>query len=91
MAKNGFYDQAIEIRNSMEEDFDTRRIDANMPLYAASNGHIEKSVRLLKNIADYQTRLDIMLCITPYLEKARRHEEAQERIRDWAVNSFETV
>lgn len=91
MAKNEFYNQAIEFRYSMEEDFNTRRIDANIPLYAVSNGNIDEAKRFLKNIEDYRTRLDIMLCLTPYLEKAHRHEEAFEKIRNWAVNTFETA
>ena len=91
LSKYGFYKQALDIRNSIKEDFFARKIDTALPFYALNNGHTDKAIEFARDIKDEKTRLDVMLCMTPFLEKTDRHKESFEMIRNWAMYNFDTI
>ncbi len=91
MAKNGFYKEAINMRDSMEIDFGTKRIDASLPFSALNNGHFEQAMEFASSISDEKTRLDIYLCISLYLAKDSKTEESFEMIKNWAIYNFDLL
>jgi hypothetical protein len=91
MAKNGFYKESLNMRNSMKEDSGTLRIDASLPFYALNNKHFKQALDFANSISDEKTRLDIFLCISLYLEKESKTEESFKMIRNWAIYNFDMV
>ena len=89
MAKLGFYDEALQIRNSIKQPSYIAWIETSLPLYALSNGNVSEAIRLAGLIWDVKSRLAVQLCLCPQLEKKQHSVESRQFMREWAVNFFQ--
>lgn len=88
MAKQGFYKEAIKVRDSFTENCYQSEINSSMPMHAIANGDVSEALHFTEMIGDEKTRLAVQLCMTPHLEKLNHKKEAAKFIREWANYSF---
>jgi hypothetical protein len=88
MAINGFYNEALKVRDSFTENSYQAEINSSLPMIAISNGDVSEALHFAEMIGDEKIRLAIQLCMTPHLEKLNHKKEAAKFIRDWANYTF---
>ncbi|MEI6749167.1 MAG: hypothetical protein WCM93_08405 [Bacteroidota bacterium] len=91
MAKHGFYNEAIRIRDSIKTTAYQSQIDSSIPMYAIANGDVAEALLYVEIIADEKTRLAVQLCMAPHLEKLKYTVVAAKFIREWANYIFQNI
>ncbi len=88
MAINGFYNEALEVRDSFAENSYQSQINSSMPMHAISNGDVSDALHFAEMIKVEKTRLAVQLCMSLHLEKLHYKKEADKFIREWANYTF---
>ena len=89
MAKQGFYEEAFKIRDSIKESSFQTLIESSIPMYALANCNVAEALHSVEMISDEKTRLSVQLCMAPHLEKLQHPMEATRFIREWSNYIFQ--
>lgn len=89
MANQGFYDEALQIGNSIKQQSYIAWIETSLPLYALSNANVPEAIQLAGHIWEAKSRLAVQLCLCPQLEKKQHSNESRQFMKEWAVNFFQ--
>lgn len=88
MAINGFYNEALKVRNSFTESIYQSLVNSSLPMHAIANGDVDEALLYAENIGVEKTRLAVQLCMTHHLEKLNHKKETATFILEWANYTF---
>ena len=89
MAKQGFYNEALKVRDSFTENSYQSQINSSMPMHAIAKGDVDEALHFAEMIGEVKSRLAVQLCMTSHLEKLNHKKEAAKFIREWANYTFQ--
>ncbi len=88
IAKSGLYQLAIETKMDIPGEACSDSFDKALPMYALSRGDLKEALDFANLIKEEKDKLDVLLCMSPHLEKKNQSALARQFIREWAVHVF---
>jgi len=88
MVKQGFYNEALKVKDSIKENSYQSHFNSSIPMHAVANGDVNKALLFAEMIGTEKIRLAVQLCMSPHLEKLNHKKEAAKFIREWANYTF---